>query len=235
MAADSVEGADPGGFGKSTSVDPIVTGGETNLDRGKNSASLPPPFGSDGVNYPAADDPLTPGLAERSDAYASVASGTTPELPPLSEEPTSADTPGAPGVRFTPASAVTQADGSLGRLRIPAIGLDVRVWEGESLANLAKGVGHFSATSAWDGNVAVAGHNRGTAAWFAQLHTLKIGDRITYETCLGTRAYAVVSVARIAETDWSQLQASSENTLTLVTCVRDVPELRWCVQAREVA
>ena len=28
---------------------------------------------------------------------------------------------------------------------------------------------------------------------------------------------------------------SSENMITLITCVRNQPELRWCVQAREVS
>ena len=30
------------------------------------------------------------------------------------------------------------------------------------------------------------------------------------------------------------LGRSSENMITLITCVRNVPEMRWCVQAREI-
>lgn len=82
--------------------------------------------------------------------------------------------------------------------------------------------------------VSVAAHNRGTNDYFGEIHTLDIGDRITLTTKLGTRTYKVVSVEKISETDRSDLVPSSENRLTLYTCVRDQRTYRWCVQAVEV-
>lgn len=59
--------------------------------------------------------------------------------------------------------------------------------------------------------------------------------KITYTTKLGMRTYEVFYVGQIEETDFSRLGRSSENMITLITCVRNVPEMRWCVQAREVS
>ena len=73
------------------------------------------------------------------------------------------------------------------------------------------------------------------ADWHSkQIHTLEDGDKITYTTKLGTRTYEVFYVGQIEETDFSRLGRSSENMITLITCVRNVPEMRWCVQAREI-
>ena len=112
--------------------------------------------------------------------------------------------------------------------------MSVRVYQGTDSATLAKGVGHFEETSIWDGNIALAAHNRGTNDYFGEIHTLDIGDRITLTTKLGTRTYKVVSVEKIGETDRSDLAPSTENRLTLYTCVRNQSTYRWCVQAVEV-
>ena len=126
------------------------------------------------------------------------------------------------------------AGGRLGTLSIPSLGLSVKVVQGTDSAALAKGVGHFEETSIWNGNVCLAAHNRGTNSYFGQIHTLSIGDTITLTTALGTRSYSVTSVAKVSETDREALAASSENRITLYTCVRDQRDLRWCVQAVEV-
>ncbi|MBD9238565.1 MAG: sortase, partial [Alistipes onderdonkii] len=52
-------------------------------------------------------------------------------------------------------------------------------------------------TSIWNGNIALAAHNRGTNDYFGEIHTLDIGDRITLATKLGTRTYKVVSVEKM--------------------------------------
>ena len=59
------------------------------------------------------------------------------------------------------------------------------------------------------------------------------GDTITLTTQLGTRNYAVTSVSKISETDNSMLEETSENCITLFTCVQDEREYRWCVRAVE--
>ncbi|MCI8526419.1 MAG: sortase, partial [Oscillospiraceae bacterium] len=100
--------------------------------------------------------------------------------------------------------------------------------------SLAKGVGHFTGTSIWDGNTALAGHNRGVNTYFGQIHTLRSGDTIRLTTKLGTRTYSVTSVSKIRDTDTSVLAATAEDCITLVTCVRDQPAYRWCVRAKLV-
>ena len=57
---------------------------------------------------------------------------------------------------------------------------------------------------------------------------------ITLTTKLGTRTYEVYSVQKILSTQVSVLDASHDNIITLVTCVMDQPEYRWCVQAKMV-
>ena len=58
------------------------------------------------------------------------------------------------------------------------------------------------------------------------------GFKITYTTKLGTRTYEVYSVSKISVNDVSVLNDSADNILTLVTCVMNQPDYRWCVQAK---
>ena len=114
------------------------------------------------------------------------------------------------------------------------IGLTVKVYEGTDSKTLAKGAGHFEETSIWRGNIAVAAHNRGTNNHFGKIHTLELGDEITLTTKLGTRTYEVVSVSKVLETDRSGLAATTENMITLYTCVMNQRDYRWCVKAVEI-
>ncbi len=125
------------------------------------------------------------------------------------------------------------SNGSLGTLKIPAIGLSVKIVQGTDSAALKKGVGHFEETSIWNGNVGLAAHNRGTNSYFGKIHTLETGDEITLTTKQGTRTYEVTTVSKVTETDRSSLENTSDNCLTLYTCVRDQRDLRWCVRAVE--
>ena len=124
------------------------------------------------------------------------------------------------------------ADDSLGTISISEIGLTVKVYQGTSDAALKKGAGHFSSTSIWNGNAAFAAHNRGVTNHFGNIHTLSVGDEIVYKTKLGSRTYEVYSVAKIAVDDVSVLNDTADNIITLITCVRDQPAYRWCVQAK---
>ena len=126
------------------------------------------------------------------------------------------------------------SDGSIGTLRIPEIDLKVTVYDGDTYEAMKKGVGHIASTSAWDGNIGLVGHNRGSNDYFRKLKNLELGDEITYKTKLGTREYEVTFIGRISETDWSRLQYTDDNRITLITCVEDVPDKRLCVQAVEV-
>ena len=121
-----------------------------------------------------------------------------------------------------------------GALEIPSIGLTAKIVQGTDSTALAKGVGHFTSASIWDGNVSLAAHNRGTNAIFGKIHTLENGNQITLTTKEGTRTYSVTSVMKVDETDNSMLEATSDNCITLFTCVRDEREYRWCVRAVEI-
>ena len=64
---------------------------------------------------------------------------------------------------YTSVSGMKRSDGSIGTVKIPSLGITRKVWEGETTTSMSKGMGHYSATSAWDGNVGVCGHNRGSS------------------------------------------------------------------------
>ena len=147
------------------------------------------------------------------------------------ESLTSAAQPSA----FTSADGLEREDGSIGTLEIPSLGISMKVWEGESAESMKKGLGHYSSTSAWDGNVGLCGHNRGAKYVIGSIKDLQQGDTITYTTKLGTRTYQVATVEIISNDDWSYLQPSTNNRITITTCLADHPESRVCVQATEIA
>lgn len=127
-----------------------------------------------------------------------------------------------------------QIDGTniLGIIKIDKINFEGFIYEGTSLKTLAKGVGHFENTPYLTGNVCLAAHN--TNSYWAKLHTLSEGDKIQYTCFLGTKEYKVNSITKINETDWRPLENTTDNTLTLITCVKGQKELRLCVQAKEI-
>ncbi len=142
--------------------------------------------------------------------------------------------PVLPQPAFTSVEGMKRSDGSIGTIHIPSLNLTRKVWEGETTASMSKGVGHYSSTSGWDGNVGVCGHNRGSTYVIGAIKDLKVGDTITYTTVYGTRTYKVAFVKTISNTDWSYLQATADNRLTLTTCLANHPESRVCVQAVEI-
>lgn len=130
------------------------------------------------------------------------------------------------------AADLARDDGSIGMLKIPTIDVSVKVYDGTTTANMKKGATHFTETSYWDGNVAMAAHNR--SSYFGKIYRLKSGDKITYSTNVGTRRYEVTSVYKIGDDDTSCLKDSTDNRLTLLTCVENQSAYRWCVIAKEV-
>jgi sortase A len=228
-----------GAFGGSTSYDePVSPDPEsTNVRRNKDTALLPPPYGVFSGNIPT--DYSNPYVDHTVDS-GFVSAGQ--DLPPVGNEdyaPGSGDV----SVGLLPSTSQTEtlnttplyyADGSIGTLYIERTGKTIKVYEGENLENLKLGAGHFTMTSAWDGNVVLCGHNRGSAPYFSFVKDLQNGDKVTYTTLYGTRTYAVVLNETISETDYSKLGWSEDNILTLITCVIDTPELRWAATLREI-
>lgn len=120
------------------------------------------------------------------------------------------------------------------RIEIPIINVDAPVISGTEPEDLNNNVGHFLQTDTWMGNVALAGHNRGYEQnYFQDIKSLNIGDEIIYETEYGVRSY-VVEINEIIEcTDWSYIENTEDNRITLITCEEDKPEYRRCIQAVE--
>lgn len=135
---------------------------------------------------------------------------------------------------FTSVEGMELPDGSLGTVQIPSLGIEVKAWEGETTASMAKGLGHYSSSSGWDGNVCFCGHNRGAKCAIGPIKDLEVGDTIIYTSIYGTRTYSVCSVNVISSTDWSSLQPTPDNRITLTTCLANQPDYRICVQAVEV-
>lgn len=120
----------------------------------------------------------------------------------------------------------------LGVIKIDKINFEGLIYEGTSMQTLSKGIGHFENTPYIDGNVCLAAHN--SNLYWAKLHTLSTGDKIHYTCFLGTKEYEVSNISKISETDWSSLENTDTNTLTLITCVKGQKNLRLCVQAKEI-
>ena len=218
-------------FGRPTSDDTIYEWEDPNVDRSKNVALIPPSFGSPTSYLPGSGTALTPNLVPGA-LDGGLVSQTGAVNYPVIDSGTSSVVSASTGYTEV-TSDLYYSNGSLGTLKIPAIGLTVKVYEGTGSSTLAKGAGHFEDTSLWSGNCCIAAHNRGVNNHFGQLHTLEVGDTITWTTKLGTRTYEVTSVSQVKETDNSGTAPTSDNRLTLYTCVRDQRDYRWCVIAEE--
>jgi len=223
------------GFGKATSNDNPVTPDpmSQNERRNKDSALFPPPY-----FYGSGDIPTDPSSLYHDNQPGDVSGNFSSipgsygvmggTLPPVSGFETSTSvTPVYTAPKYYP-------DGSIGTIYVERTRLTIKIYEGENLENLKRGAGHFSSTSAWDGNVGLCGHNRGSWPYFAFVKDMQIGDRITYTTLYGTRTFEVYSKEQISEYDHSKLGWTANNILSLFTCIADVPQLRWAVQCKEV-
>lgn len=246
----TIDGTGDPEYGKPTSIEVVHTpggGAMKNEDVSKNAALAPPAFGSASADTLHTGTPLTPNLAPgyMPDTGAVINGSFSAVQPPALDGNGTVYVPGSSTVTVTNPGGATDgytevtddlyySGGYLGTLKIPAIDLSVKIYQGTDSRTLAKGVGHFTETSIWGGNVGLAAHNRGTNSYFGKIHTLEAGDRITLTTKLGTRTYEVVSVAKVSETDRSSLADTRDNCLTLYTCVRNERDLRWCVRATEV-
>lgn len=125
-------------------------------------------------------------------------------------------------------------DGAIGLVSIPSMGFSEYVYDGATTSNMQKGLAHFEETAGWEGNVAMAGHNRGSYGIFQNLNALKVGDVIKYTTAYGEKQYKVVSIGTCATTDVSGLLQDGTNKLTLYTCVANRPEIKRMIVATQI-
>ena len=119
-------------------------------------------------------------------------------------------------------------------LSIPKISLTAEVNEGTSKEVMENYIGHFEGTSKTNGNIGLAAHNRGyTQNYFSRINELREGDEINYEYNEFKKTYLVYRNIIINDTDWSTLKDNKKNIITLITCVKNEPSYRRCVQAIE--
>ena len=120
------------------------------------------------------------------------------------------------------------------KIEIPAIQLKAEIAEGTDEKTLNEKIGHFEETQKETGNIGLAAHNRGyNVNYFENLKKLKEGDEIKYIHNNYENTYEVIKNDIIEDTDWSKLENTEENMLTLITCVENEPNYRRCVQAIE--
>lgn len=120
------------------------------------------------------------------------------------------------------------------KIIIPEISLEAEISEGTSKEIMDKFVGHFEETTKISGNVGLAAHNRGYAVnYFANIKQLKENDKIIYQYNGEQKIYSVIENKIIKDTDWSLLENTKDNRITLITCVENEPEYRRCIQAKE--
>lgn len=120
------------------------------------------------------------------------------------------------------------------KLIIPKILLEAEISEGTSKEVMNRYIGHFEETSKKSGNIGLAAHNRGYEVnYFSEIKLLKEGDKIIYKFYDFENTYIVIENKIIKDTDWSYLEKTEENKITLITCVENEPEYRRCIQAIE--
>lgn len=130
---------------------------------------------------------------------------------------------------------VEETKENIWQVEIPKINLIAPIAEGTSQEVMLEFVGHFEDTSLWDGNIGLAAHNRGYPInYFSRLKELLEGDEIIYKSEFGTKKYSINTIVIIEDTDWSYLQETMDNRITLITCVANQPTKRLCIQGLEI-
>lgn len=117
-----------------------------------------------------------------------------------------------------------QVQGTLARLRVPSVGIDLPVYHGTQNDVLAHGVGHLYGTAlpvGGEGSHAVLTGHTGlaTLTMFDNLTHMKTGDIFTVEVMGETLAYQVDQIETVLPEDIQAIKAEpGKDYLTLVTC-----------------
>lgn len=92
---------------------------------------------------------------------------------------------------------------AIGRITIPAAGVDWAFVEGVDRSSLRAGAGHMPGTAlpGQPGNAVISGHRTTYGAPFFHLDRLRAGDLITVESGSGAHTYQVVEVFAVAPSD----------------------------------
>ena len=108
-------------------------------------------------------------------------------------------------------------DVALGILSVPAIKLEVAIFEGTSARVLNLGIGRVAGTAhvGEHDNLALAGHRDG---FFRGLKNIDVGDELILETGNKKERYKVTELFVVAPEDVHVLEQSGESMITLITC-----------------
>jgi sortase A len=131
----------------------------------------------------------------------------------------------------------TAANGLIGRLEIPRVGLSAVVVEGTAKTALRRAAGHIEGTAVpgQPGNIGIAAHRD---TFFRPLRNVRLNDIVRLTTPRGEYDYRVVSTRVVSPEEVSVLDPSKQEILTLVSCypfyfVGPAPD-RFIVRAERV-
>lgn len=105
----------------------------------------------------------------------------------------------------------------IGSLAIPALGQLLPIFEGTSVDELKRGVGHFiqSVLPGEKDNCVLSGHRETV---FARVGKLKIGDQLIVQTSAGKFTYEIVLIRIVDKEDRTVIVPTDHAVLTLTTC-----------------
>jgi sortase A len=109
---------------------------------------------------------------------------------------------------------------AIGRLEIPAIGVEEYVVEGTDTANLRKGPGHYPETPlpGERGTAAIAGHRTTYGAPFRDINKLRRRNMIGIDLPYGRYVYRVERTKIVDDSDFSVLRRVRHDRLVLTAC-----------------
>lgn len=115
------------------------------------------------------------------------------------------------------AASTPRADTPIALLRIPALHLEVPVFEGTGEVNLNRGAGRIEGTAlpGTRGNIGIAAHRDG---FFRALKDVAVGQSLLLDTPARSMSYRIVEARVVEPTEVSVLAPASRPTVTLVTC-----------------
>ncbi len=117
-----------------------------------------------------------------------------------------------------PLYPVYPAEGDyIGGLTIPALELELPIFQGTGGQELKKGVGHFiqSVLPGEEDNSVLSGHRNPV---FKEIGNLRIGDRLIVQTSAGTFTYEVNGTRIVHADDKTVIVPTDHAVLTLTTC-----------------
>lgn len=134
----------------------------------------------------------------------------------------------------------TDGKGTMGRVRIPAIGVDLPIMHGTDSDTLDHNVGHVAGTSlpvgGKDTRTVLAAHNGLlTADLFKRLPELKKGDLVDVDSPAGLLSYRVTRMHVVGPSDVDSIKiVKGKDMVTLLTCTGMGNSRRLLVDAERV-